>query len=333
MSGTTEWIRLPDDRVALSGLAWADGNWPSLWRLPADAMDRMPDGVRSQALFPAGAKIRVSTDSSQLHLEARSVSEFGGQGQGLDLYVDGLFWHTVPVTASQETTVCCFEGCSRSQRDIALYLPHRREVQITAIGLDGGAEVAARAIHHESRPVVLYGSSVAQGAGASRPGMSYGNILARDLDVDLVNLGFGGAGKAEPEVVELVGDIDACCYLFDLGKSYGRQPADPYTDMLGRIRSLRPEVPMVCVTPIYSTREGHDPEYAELSRHTREVVHAATDELLQKRDPNLSLVDGLELLGREDSDGFSSDGVHPGDLGYQRMAERMKLILRRVLKH
>jgi hypothetical protein len=315
-----KWTVLPDKGVAVQGLAWADTNWPHLWRLPDSAMSKMPRGVAGQALFAAGGVMRFITDSSQLHLKAESVSEYGGQGQGVDLYVDGTFWHTVPVTEAGESVISCYEGCERGPRDIMLYLPHRRELRISAIGMDTGATVSAPAAPPDSRPLVLYGSSVAQGAGASRPGMSYGNILARRLGVQLINLGFGGAGKAEPEVVDLVASIKASCFLLDLGKSYGMQPAAPYLEMLRHIRNAHPETPLICLTPIFSTREQHDPDYANLSRHTRDVVLEAVDTICGAGEANTVVVDGLRLLGPDDADGLSSDGVHPSDLGYERIA-------------
>ena len=41
-------------------------------------------------------------------------------------------------------------------------------------------------------------------------------------------------------------------------------------------------------------------------------------------DQNVFLVEGRELLGESDWDGFSSDGVHPSDLGHYLIAERLR---------
>ena len=327
MVGTAHWIQLPYPSARVVGLPWYGTNAPHLWRLPEEHMSRVPEGVHRQALFPAGARIHLSTDTTQLHLRARSVSGASGQAHGVDLYMDGSFWHTVSVTAQEFTAVCCFEGCSRQERHIDLYLPHRRELEIVAVGVDGGAHLAAP--RASAPPIVLYGSSVAQGAGASRPAMGYGSILARSLGLDLVNLGFGGAGRAEPEVVHLVAEVEAGCYLFDLGKSYGRQDAGPYADMLHHIRTVHPHTPLVCITPICSSREAHDPEYADLSRHTRDVVRDAAGAI--PGDGSLTVVDGLDLLGPGDADGLSSDGVHPSDLGFRLMAERLAPVVRSAL--
>ena len=327
MQDALNWLNLPDRRVAVSGLPWYSDNWPRLWRLPADLMERLPVGVRGQAVFPAGARLSLITDSTSLHLKARSLSGAAGQAQGLDLHVDGNFWHTVPVTAPQTEVVRCFAADNCQRRRIDLYLPYRHEVEITELAVDAVADLAPPPAAAPS--LVLYGSSVAQGAGASRATMAYGTILARRLGLDLVNLGFGGAGRAEPDVVDLVGLVEARCYLLDLGKSYGRQDAAPYAAMLERLHAARPSAPLVCITPIYSSREVHSAEYADLSQHTRDVVRQAVDATHLGTQP--ILVEGLDLLGPDDADGLSADGVHPSDLGFQRMAERLEPILRKAL--
>jgi len=160
--------------------------------------------------------------------------------------------------------------------------------------------------------------------------MTYEAILCRRLNLDYVNLGFGGAGKAEPEVVDLVAELDACGFVFDLGKSFGRQPAEVYGAMLDTIRAAHPEVPLVCITPIFSTREFYDAEYADLSKHVRDVMCEAANPRMQAGDGSIYLVDGLESLGAADADAFQ-EGVHPTDLGFARIADRLEPLLREAL--
>ena len=180
------------------------------------------------------------------------------------------------------------------------------------------------------RPLVFYGSSVAQGAGACRPGMTYEAILARSLNMDFVDLGFGGNGRAEPEMVDLVNEVEACGYVFDLGKSYGTQTGDAYAAMLEAVRASHPEVPVICVTPIFSTREFFDSGYLDLSLHTRQVMRDAAVERRKAGDAKTFLVEGTDLLGPEDADGFH-EGVHPTDLGFRLMAERLAPVVRRAV--
>ena len=317
-----QWHDLPHERIDVCGLPWFDENAPEMWRLPGRVMDRVPQGVRRQAMYPGGGRIRLMSDTSQLHLRVSASPATAGTGLGV--YVEGTFWRTMSTAAPEGTQVECFADLDREVRDVTIYLPYRQQIRIAAVGVDRDAELRQPPRFARDLPLVLYGSSVAQGASASRPGMSYAAILARSLNLDFVNLGFGGAGKAEPEVVELVSSVEACCYLFDLGKSYGRQPVGPYAAMLEQVRSDHPDAPMVCITPIFSTRELYRPEYVELSEHTRSVVRQVARKRIEGGDSRAILVEGLDLLGPGEEDGFSSDGVHPGDLGFCRIAERLK---------
>ena len=56
----------------------------------------------------------------------------------------------------------------------------------------------------QESPIVLYGTSIAQGACASRPAMAWANIVGRKLEHLLINLGFSGNGKLECEIIELI---------------------------------------------------------------------------------------------------------------------------------
>jgi len=161
--------------------------------------------------------------------------------------------------------------------------------------------------------------------------MTYEAILGRELNVDFINLGFGGAGKAEANVVDLINSIPACCYVFDLGKSYGMQDKTAYKRMLQMVRASHPDTPLVCVTPITSSLETHSEEYSQRSVHTRTVMREAVEELLQAGDKKLYLLEGPDLLGLEDHDGLSRDGVHPTDFGYSLIARRLTPTLKQVL--
>ena len=317
-----------DGLLRCFGLPWLDQNLPGLWRLPGSLTSSLPAGVRQQMRFPAGARLRLCSDTSELRLRIHCISE-GGQPE-LDIYVDGRFWGTAPMSAEGE--VVCFAGANRELKEITIYLPLRCELRIDAYGMDADAECEKPGSFSREHPFVLYGSSVAQGIGSARPGMSYASILGRSMDIDHVNLGFGGAGKAESEVVDLVAQVDACCYLLDLGKSYGRQSAEAYIEMLSALRRAHPGTPIVCITPIFSSREFYSEEYLDLSLHTRVVVREAVAEHRTRGDSLVFLVEGEALLSSEDSDGLTRDGVHPNDLGHSLMAERLWPISEEVLR-
>jgi hypothetical protein len=323
-----QWSLFPGGPIECSGLPWLEENLPDTWRLPRPSVSSLPVGVQREMRFPAGAMLRLYSDTSRLHLRIRCTP--GHPAAGLDVYVNNQFWRTASVPA--EGDVVCFAGASRSQKEIAVFLPLRHELQVVAYGTDIDAVCRKPKSFARDRPFVLYGSSVAQGIGSSRPGMSYAGILGRSMNIDHVNLGFGGAGKAEPDVVALVAQIDACCYLLDLGKSYGRQSAAAYTAMLVALRQAHPDTPLVCITPIFSSRELHTQDYGDLSDHTRAVVRESVAERLARGDRLIFLVEGETLLSSRDSDGLAGDGLHPNDLGHSLIAERLRPRIEQALQ-
>ena len=61
----------------------------------------------------------------------------------------------------------------------------------------------------KEKPILIYGTSITQGACASRPGMCHTAILGRRLDRPVINLGFSGNGRMEIEVARLLAELDA----------------------------------------------------------------------------------------------------------------------------
>lgn len=323
-----QWIPYPDERIETRGLAWFRENSPELCRMPREALNGLPEGVRNQAHFPSGARLRFRSTTSRLSLQVQALSP--SPGHGVDIYVNGAYWLS-SLIRQQEQTVQCFDTSDTTEKEITLYLPYRQAARVLAIGIDFDATPAPAEPLKGRGPLVLYGSSIAQGVGASRPSMSYMSILARRRNLDFIDLGFGGAGKAEPEVVDLLSKVEGSCFLFDLGKSYGMQPEGPFAAMLETVRVAHPGAPMVCITPIFSTCELFSPQLGTLSQHTRDVMRAVAAERVRSEGDKFTLIEGLDLLGSADTDAFTADGVHPNDYGHALLAERLEARLEGML--
>jgi hypothetical protein len=324
-----KWISLPDARLEMCGLPWLKENAPDLWRLPKIAKAKVPKGVWNRAIAPDGGRIRLACNSTALGLRVQAVHEHQKKCF-FDAFVNGEYAGSANAEGTQRVDLVVFEHKDRAWKDITIYLPHNFEVQVIAVGLDSEAELRAPSAFALSRPIVCYGSSVLQGTGAAHPSHTYPAAAARRLNLDFVNLGFGGAGKAEAEVVALVNQLDACCYLFDLGKSYGAPTPERYTRMLDTIRASHPDVPIFCVTPIYSTKEPNEPDYRKRSEDLRSLMRQAATERRQVGDKLMFVVEGLDLFGEPDNALFH-DPQHPNDAGNERMAERLAPVLAKVV--
>ncbi len=320
-SGGVKWITFPDPRLEVCGLPWFKDNTPELWRLPGSAKAKVPKAVWARALAPDGGRIRFSCNTTRLDIRAQTVQEHT-KPCFFDVFVNGQFTGSGMTVGIQQADLVLFEKKDASPKDITIYLPHREEVRVFAIGVDSDVEIKAPAAFAAERPIVCYGSSVLQGSGAKHPGRTYPAALARRLNLDFVNLGFGGAGKGEPEVVSLVNQLEACCYLFDLGKSYGTPDPDRFSRMLDTIRKSHPDVPIFCVTPIYSIKEAKEPAYLKRSNDLRVMMRQAAATRRQAGDKQMHAVEGLALCGEQDKANFS-DPLHPNDQGNEQMAERL----------
>ncbi len=326
------WIAFPDNtKFKVLGLAWSETNSPKLWRMPAPAMDSLPKGVQGRSKCPSGGRIVMRCTTSRLAVQAAAAN--GGDPRRFETYVNGQpCKSTVGDKTGDATELVLFQDLDHQEKEIVIYLPHLQEVLVKAIGVDPGTRFTTPD-HRYARPqpVVFYGSSVCQGSGAINPGQTYPAILGRELNLDFVNLGFGGAGKAETNVVELVNSVPGCCYVFDLGKSYGMQDATAFKSMLAAIRRRHPSVPIIAMTPITSVKEVGDPSYSARSVHTRTVMRDPVNELIKAGDKQLFLVEGEDLIGFKEHDALSRDGVHPSDRGYGIIANKLAPVLKRAL--
>jgi GDSL-like Lipase/Acylhydrolase family/N-terminus of Esterase_SGNH_hydro-type len=318
------WLPFPDNaKFKVLGLFWFEENKPELWRMPAGHFDSLPKGVTRQARQPTGGRILLRCDTANLGLKVLPSNK--ANLRGFDVYVNGKFVKsTYAEEPKVEAELVLFKDLDKKEKEIIIYLPSNQGVLVKAIGVDRDTRFSAPT-HPFAKPlpVVFYGSSVCQGNGALKPGMTYPAKLCRDLNLDFINLGFGGAGKAEPAVVDLVSSIPACCYIFDLGKSYGMQDSTAFKKMLQTVRKAHPGVPLVCLTPITSAREVYSASYASRSQHTRDAMRQATNEFIQSGEPNVVLLEGTDLLGFGEHDGLSRDGVHPTDYGYSIIAGKI----------
>ena len=82
------------------------------------------------------------------------------------------------------------------------------------IGSDKGATFRFLPVINE-KPVVIYGSSIVQGASPSRPGLTWTNTLKRLTGYNIVNMGFSGSCLMEPVLFDALSEIDARCFVID----------------------------------------------------------------------------------------------------------------------
>ena len=197
-------------------------------RLPKRAEDVVRKDVWNLAQHSAGLAIHFYTNSPTLEVRYKTTSRNYAMNHmpatgvsGVDLYrVDyhGKWESCVGSYSFGEQVVYKYidlvDAYHKRGFEYRLYLPLYNGVQQLEIGVQEGAKFSFIPSSTE-RPIVLYGTSIAQGGCASRPSMAWGSILQRSMDCPVVNLGFSGNGRLESEVIDYINETDARLYIID----------------------------------------------------------------------------------------------------------------------
>lgn len=212
-----------------------------------------------------------------------------------------------------------------------LFLPLYNKVKWLEIGVPESAELSFIP-HSTEKPIVLYGTSIAQGACASRPAMAWGNIVQRSLDIPLVNLGFSGNGRLEKEMLDFIKEIDAKLYILDCLPNLAAEEENVLYDLVvNAVKQLREKsaTPILLIEHLGASYSGVNKEKreedAKVNRASKKAYAALKD----------AGVDNLYYLTREElnipSDGWV-DYIHPTDLGMQAQAEAVTKKVKEILK-
>src|SRR5690606_33829397 len=120
--------------------------------------------------------------------------------------------------AFKDTITYTFSGMDAAHdsdgREFHLYLPLYNRVEWMEIGVPTEHSFAFVPATDE-KPIIVYGTSIAQGGCASRAGMAWTSLLERAIHVPVVNLAFSGNGRLEKEVVDLIVEHEARVFVLD----------------------------------------------------------------------------------------------------------------------
>ena len=265
------WNPVENGFNVIEGQAWPEEVATPYDRLPAKAEKTVREPVWNLSRHASGLKIRFRSNSKEIivrykvrlrkamdHMPATGVS-------GVDLYAkdsDGTMLWCRGRREFSDTITYRFNGLRANDkyhklgREYRLNLPLYNSVEWLEIGVPKDDYFEPLPVRPE-KPIVVYGTSIAHGACASRPGMSWSNILGRKMDRPLINLAFSGNGRLEKELIDLLVEIDAKIYVLDCLPNLWRE--ETYDDaelekrILNSVRQLRKERPE---TPILLTEHA-----------------------------------------------------------------------------
>lgn len=327
---------------------WAGSDLGSFYdRLPAKAEGVVRKEVWDLSRNAAGLKLVFQTDAEAITVRYTlskknyAMSHFPATGvSGIDMFAenkDGSWAWANGKYSFKDTVTYSYTGLQLNNgkyedgRIYHLYLPLYNNIQWLEIGIPTDKTFKFIPVPDE-KPIVVYGTSIAQGGCASRPGMAWTNILERHLRIPVANLGFSGNGRLEKEVIDLIVEKEARMYVIDCLPNMSGDIANiksKLTYAVNAIREKHPNTPIIIVDGSHYTEGRLNESRSRGIMRMNSLSYEACQELISKG------IHGLYYLKKDDIGldmNDSVDGTHPTDMGMLKYAKAYEKLIRSILK-
>lgn len=316
----------------------ADGKGVMLYRAPKvvrDALDKTtPDGKERD-----GAKqMRVAA-----HSEIRFVLEEGEKLENVKLHLRSAqgpsvcwFWGDIlageaKVAAGDRAKPITPHGHGLMFSLLEQYPRGRfanRVCRVIVSGLDvefAGIEGNVRPPKPEELPPVMlsYGTSISQGAYASRADLGWNALTARALGHDFINMGSSGTAFCEPAMADYLAGLkwNLCVLEISVNMSGTGFNDEQFKEragaMITKLATSHPDALIVCISlfPI-----GTGDLWGNQKARTQAYRDALAEVVKSCGHKNVHFVSGPELLSFS---GLSPDMLHPTDQGMIEIAAKL----------
>ena len=308
-------------------------------RFPFEVGERVGGKVKELNLRPAGGRIRFTTNSPYVALLCETVHPIDvmphmtlAGSDGFDLYKnpdDGEPFLIKPfMPSSDRLGKTDFSGiielASEKERHFTLNFPPYGTVKNLWIGLKEGSSLSDGIPYRNELPAVFYGSSITEGACASRPGLTYQAILSKYLNLDFVNLGFAGAAKGEPELVAYMAGLKMSCFVSDYDHNAPSLEHLQATlpPLYRAVRDKNPTLPFV-----FMSAPGTNGWHRKIRR---DYIESVWRDAVAAGDKNVWFVDGYTIFAGDLEDECTVEWCHPNDLGMRKMAQALTPIFKKI---
>lgn len=315
---------------------------------------RLPDSLKTKirkelydlGTNTAGLFIRFSSNATKMkvkwnstfNLEMNHMAPSGIRGFDVYTLMDDGHWEFVaparPVVNKKHSSATVFSAMKPGgMREYMMFFPLYDGADSLYIGVDSAAviEMPKVDLPKREKPIVIYGTSITQGACASRPGMCHTNMLVRDLNREIYNLGFSGNGKFDLEVAEVMTSIDAGLYVIDcLANNKVEEIKEKVAPFFQYLRQRRPEVPVLFVESPMFPGYLFDMKEGDTLNEKNAVLREYYEKLKKQGVKNIYYFEAKDIL-TEDRQG-TVDGYHFTDLGFYRYTNNIRPVIEAIIK-
>ena len=308
---------------------------PAVWRLGRDS---------------AGEYVRFTSDAGSFSLRwtstfmTKSANMSACVARGLALYVnDGGEWIYVGTgrpanegkeSGPNETTnnISCSK-LAGEMHEYMLYLSLYDGVKKLEIGVPEGCRIEAPKLNSPrvEKAIVMYGTSVLQGASASHPGLCGTALVGRMLDRQVINLGFSGNALLDMEIAELMAAYpDPGVFVLDnMPNGSAELTLEKQEAFFRVLRKAHPDVPVVFVENPNYPGMRYDQHREDYVNGKNAALHKVFDKLVADGEKNIYLVGAMNMLGSDNTG--TIEGTHFTDIGFVSYANILVPVLRPLL--
>ena len=301
-------------------------------RMSGDIAKTVNDGVHNYSAYSAGGRVRFSTDSPFVALKADYGPSYLATvnnhcvSYGFDLYrMEGdteVFTAAARPVAGFDRKHGEYKMLTRNNSQMTSYtlnLPAFSAVKELKIGIEFGAAIAPGISYRNDLPVVYYGSSITHGAAAGRPGNTYESFISQKYNLDYINLGFSGSARGEQTMAEYLSELPMSVFVCDYDHNAPNieHLQESHFAFYETFRKKQPYIPYIMISrPTFFVNP-------EVNAKRRQVIYESYRKALELGDQRVFFIDGETLMQGEFMESCTSDGIHPNDLGFFRMAQKI----------
>ncbi len=323
-----------------------DGQGVWLFRLPAPVRDQLDTVTPSGQERDGAGRMRLAR-----HSEIRFVLQDGETPDNVLLHLQStqaaevtVFWGDVWAGslrlrpgAPNRPLRPMSHGLLNQQ--IENFPQGRFANRVCRVVIDGG-EVLFLGIEGDVRPpkpeelapvMLSYGTSISQGASASRTDLAWNALTARALGYDLLNLGSAGSAFCEPAIADYMAGLSWDLAVLEISVNMAgtgfsvEQFKERARYMIDTLAASHPDAPIFCISLFpYGTGDLWSNNVPR-TQSFRDALHAVVQ---ASGHDNVHFVSGPDLLHFT---GLSADLLHPSDHGMIEIANQLSARIRRVL--
>lgn len=192
---------------------------------------------------------------------------------------------------------------------------------VDSIWLQNAGDIQFR--KNNRKTIAFYGSSITHGCAASKPSLSYPNLLGELTGYHIENFGFSESAKGEPEVIRYIASLkpEVLILEFDHNASVKELEARH----LDTYRLIRRDSDCWI---IFMSRFSGGLSISEEEEQERIHIISSTYYFARKHnDRKVAFLPGNTVFGK-DKDRYFIDGVHPNDDGMKMIADAIYKIMK-----